>query len=205
MEMNKNPCTVQPIEGCDGCSLTGRLMCRYEARDTTHFLMIILPFFVTTISGVIISGYGWWLTVWLAYMLFFFFVWEGRVLCSHCPYWAERGRVLHCHANYGVIKLWQYHPGPMNRSEQVQFLVGALLFILYPLVFLVIGREYLLAAIGLACATSFAYLLRRNICNCCVNFSCPLNNVPKDIADIYLLQNPAMRMAWGKRGYQLSS
>jgi hypothetical protein len=198
--MNEMPCTAQPTSACAGCNLNGLLMCRYEARDSTHFFMIILPFFVTAIGGVIAAGYGWWLLGWLAYMLFFFFVWEGRVLCSHCPYWAEPGSVLRCHANYGVVKLWKYRPGPMNRSEQVQFLAGVLLFILYPLVFLVIGRKYLLAAIGLACATSFAYLLRRNICNRCVNFSCPLNHVPKNLVDIYLLQNPAMRIAWEKRG-----
>ena len=62
-------------------------------------------------------------------MLFFFFVWEARILCSHCPYWAEEGRILHCHANYGVIKIWRYHPEPMSKFEQVQFIVGVLIFL----------------------------------------------------------------------------
>jgi hypothetical protein len=129
-------------------------------------------------------------------MLFFFFVWEGRVLCSHCPYWAEEGRVLRCHANYGVIKLWKYRPGPMNRSEQFQFLAGALLFIIYPLVFLVIGHEYLLTAIALASAVSFGYLLWRNICDRCINFSCPLNNVPPERRRAFLARNPVIAHAW---------
>lgn len=173
-------------------------MCRYEARDTAHFFMLALPFFVTSIGGVIQSGYGWWLLGWLAYALFFFFVWEGRVLCSHCPYWAEHGHVLHCHANYGVIKLWKYRPGPMSRSEGVQFLIGALLLLVYPLVFLVVGRAYLLAVIGLVSAASASYLLGRNICTRCINFSCPLNGVPKEIVDTYLARNPVMHQAWGK-------
>jgi hypothetical protein len=171
-------------------------MCRYETRDTVHFFMIILPFFVTAIGGLIVSGYGWWLLGWLAYMLFFFFVWEARVLCSHCPYWAEEGRILHCHANYGVFKIWRYRPGPMSRSEQIQFLVGVGLFILYPLIFLFLGHQFLLAGIALTSAVSFGYLLWRNICNRCVNFSCPLNNVLPDVRQKFLDRNPMIAEAW---------
>jgi hypothetical protein len=174
------------------------LMCRYDAQDTTHFFMIILPFFVTAVGGMIRSGYGWWLFGWLAYMLFFFFIWEARVLCSHCPYWAEKGRVLHCHANYGVIKLWRYRPGPMSRFEKAQFLLGVVLFILYPLIFLVIGHEYLLASIGLVTAVSFGYLLYRNICIRCINFSCPLNHVAGELVEAYMHRNPIIHQAWEK-------
>jgi hypothetical protein len=171
-------------------------MCRYETRDTVHFFMIFLPLLVTAIGGVIQSGYGWWLLGWLAYALFFFVVWEGRVLCSHCPYWAEEGRVLRCHANYGVIKLWKYRPGPMSRSEQAQFLIGALLLVVYPLVFLILGHEYLLAVIGLVSATSFFYLLRRNICTRCINFSCPLNGVEAATREAFFARNPVIAQAW---------
>jgi hypothetical protein len=45
-------------------------MCRYEARDTAHFFMIVLPFFVTSIAGIIRSGYSGWLLGWLAYRIF---------------------------------------------------------------------------------------------------------------------------------------
>jgi hypothetical protein len=195
-KMNEIPCTAQAAASCEGCDLNGPLMCRYEKRDTTHFFMIILPFFATAIGGVIASGYGWWLFGWLAYMLFFFFVWEARVLCSHCPYWAEEGRVLRCHANYGVIKIWKYHPGPMSRFEQAQFIIGALLFVLIPLVLLVIGQEYLLAGIGVASAASFGYLLWRNICNRCVNFSCPLNHVGPATRKAFFARNPIIVEAW---------
>ena len=41
--MNDLPCTAQPITACEDCTLTTRLMCRYEKRDTTHFFMIFLP------------------------------------------------------------------------------------------------------------------------------------------------------------------
>lgn len=200
--MSEKICSVSPKEVCAGCDLNTSLMCRYEARDTLHFFMIILPLFVTAIGGMIVSGYGWWLFGWLGYMLLFFFGWEARVLCSHCPYWSEDGRILHCHANYGAIKLWRYRPGPMSRSEGIQFLIGVFLFVLYPLIFLVIGHQYLLAGIGVASAVSFIYLLRRNICSRCVNFSCPLNNVPKPLIDEYLKHNPIMKKAWQEKGYK---
>jgi hypothetical protein len=199
--LDEDICTVQSVKICENCTLSTSLMCRYDAHDAMHFFMLAFPFFVTVIGGVIAGGYGWWLFGWLAYMLFFFFVWEGRVLCSHCPYWSENAHVLHCHANYGVIKLWRYRPGPLNRSEKAQFLVGALLFFLYPLVILAIGQEYLLVGIGLASATSFGYLLYRNICVRCINFSCPLNHVAKDVVEAYLMRNPVMHQAWKESVY----
>lgn len=200
--MDEKLCTAKPTTSCEGCALNGPLICRFETRDTFHFFMIFLPFFMTIFGGMIVSGYGWWLFGWLAYMLFFFFVWEGRVLCSHCPFWAKEELVLRCHANYGVIKIWRYRPEPMNRSEQIQFLVGALLLVTYPLFFLVIGREYLLASIGLASATSFGYLLRRSICSRCINFSCPLNNLPTNMRQAFFERNPRITRAWGQRGYR---
>ena len=188
--------TNQPETVCKDCGLKGRLMCRYQLRDTLHFFMIILPFFTASVGGMITSGFGWWLFGWLGYMLFFFFVWEARILCSHCPYWAEEGRILHCHANYGVIKLWRYHPEPMSRSEKVQFIIGVLIFLLYPLVFTAVGGQYLLAGIGLVSAASFGYLLYSEICSRCVNFSCPLNNVPEEVRKAYLEKNSVMGEAW---------
>jgi len=194
--MNKSPCTAEPVTSCDSCALNGPLMCRYDQSDTIHFFMIFLPLLVTAIGGSIAGGYGWWLFGWLAYALFFFFVWEGRVLCSHCSYWAEEGRMLKCHANYGVFKLWRYHPEPMSRSEQIQFVVGALILVFIPEVQMLLGHEYLLAFIGLASAISFGYLLWRNICDRCVNFSCPLNHVPPETRRAFFARNPMIAEAW---------
>ena len=111
------PCTWQSTAGCADCPSKGALMCRFEPKDMLGFFMIILPFGITVVAGTIRAGYGWYLFLWLAYMLFFFFVWEARVLCSHCPFWAEEGRTLHCHANYGVLKLWKY---PTRAIEQIR-------------------------------------------------------------------------------------
>lgn len=183
--------------------MKGRLLCRFDRNDMLHFFMIILPYAAVVISGAIRAGYGIYLLLWLTYSLSFFFIWEAYILCRHCPFWAEPGRVLHCHANYGVIKIWKYQPGPMSRSERIQFILGALIWIGFPFPLLLLGREYLLSFIGLCAAISAVYLLKKNVCSRCVNFSCPLNNVPKPLVDAYLRRNPQMRSAWENAGYQL--
>jgi len=190
------PCTWQSRSGCRECPAAGKLMCHFEKSDALHFFMLIFPFGVTTIAGAIRAGYGRYLVFWLLYAIFFFFVWEARVLCRHCPYWAEAGRILHCHANFGVFKIWKYHPGPMSRSEKLQFILGSSLVLAFPFPFLLLGREYLLALIGLSTMVSGIYLLRRNICTRCVNFSCPLNAVPKATIEAFLVRNPVIQKAW---------
>jgi hypothetical protein len=197
------PCTWQPLSVCQACQTNGKLMCRFDEKDLLNFFMIILPFGVTATAGTIRAGYGWYLLLWLAYSLFFFFVWEARVLCRHCPYWAEEGTILHCHANYGVIKIWKYHPGPMNKWEKTQFVIGVLLWVGFPFPFLFLGQEYLLALIGVSAAVSGAFILRKNVCTRCINLSCPLNAVPKQLVDIYLRRNPDMQAAWESSGYPL--
>jgi hypothetical protein len=199
--MPDTPCTARPPAECGDCRLAGGLMCRYEKRDTTQIFMIMMPFLITTVAGAVRSGFGVWLLGILACAIFFFFLWEARVLCSHCPQWAVAGRMLRCHANYGVVKLWKYRPGPMSRSDQVQFLSGASLLIAFPLAILILGREYLPAVIALATAVGGFYLLRRNICTRCINFSCPLNGVPQPLIDAYWRHAPEIRKLWMAHGY----
>jgi hypothetical protein len=154
---------------------------------------------------MICGGYGWFLLPWIAYALFFFFIWEARVLCRHCPYWAADNRTLYCPANYGVIKIWKYEPGPMTRAEKAQFIVGALLLVVFPFPLLLLGGEYLLAIFGGIAAVGGVFILRRNVCSRCPNFSCPLNTVPPKLMEIYLKRNPQIRMAWEGGGYQIDN
>lgn len=196
------PCSWQLESLCRGCPIDGKITCRYDSKDVLRFFMNWFPFGVTAVAGMIQAGYTRYLLLWAAYSLFFFFVWEARVLCRHCPMWAGEGRILRCHANSGVVKLWRYKPGPMSGSEKLQFMVGALLWVGFPLVFLSLGRLLLLTLIGLAAAISAVYGLRVNACTRCVNFSCPLNMVPKETMDIYLSRNPYIMKDWEKHGYR---
>lgn len=197
------PCTWQPQQGCNGCAGAGHLMCRFRWGDMGVFAGLALPFFAAAITGVLRAGMGRYLWGWLAYALFFFFVWEALILCRHCPYWAEDGTVLHCHANYGVVKLFGYTPRPMSRWEGRQFILGALLLLAYPLPFMLIGRQYALALLSLALAVYAARRLMRKVCTRCINFSCPLNGVPKTYVDLYLRRNPLILHAWQDSGYRL--
>lgn len=128
---------------------------------------------------------------------------KGRLMCRHCPYWAEVGSILRCHANYGVIKIWRYRPGPMSRMERLRFIIGALVWLGFPFPFLLVGREYLLALIGVSAAISGVIMLSRSVCSRCIDFSCPMNTIPKELVDTYLRRNPQIRIAWESVGYRL--
>jgi hypothetical protein len=178
-------------------------MCRYKNRDLLNFMTIAIPYMAAVTIGAILGGYGYYLFLWLVYMLGFFFVWEARILCSHCPYWANPGRILECHANSGVFKIWKFNPTPMSKSEKNQFIIGALIWMAFPFPFVLLGGQYWLAVVGLISAVSAVMILHYNVCRRCVNFSCPLNNVPKELVDAYLKRNPIMLAAWTASGYQL--
>ncbi len=190
------PCSIKSLEVCGDCSLSDDLMCRFDRRDLLHFFLFMLPFGITSIAGVIRAGFGRYLWFWLAYALFFFFVWEAYILCRHCPYWAGEGRILRCHANYGVFKIWRYTPRPMNTGEQAQFIIGALLLVVFPFPFLLAGREFLLTFIALSTVLNAIYELKMTICTRCVNFSCPLNAVPPQVMQAYLDKNPEISAAF---------
>jgi hypothetical protein len=70
------------------------------------------------------------------------------------------------------------------------------------------GYIALLGLIGIVAANiittlSFASTLKTFYCPSCVNFSCPLNKVPKPVIDAYLKKNNVMREAWKKSGWQI--
>lgn len=200
----KNPyniCTWGPAAACQSCSLAGRLKCRFNWQDLGHFMGMFLLFAIPATAGMYLGGFGWFILGWLGFMLFFFYVWESRILCRHCPYYAEDDKTLHCIANYGVYKLWRYDPGPMSQSEKRQLLFGFVILGGFPFPFLLLGGQYLLAVLALWGGVMFFWTLRKDTCSQCVNFSCPLNTVPEETVNAYLQRNPTMRQAWEAKGW----
>ena len=198
-----NICMWKDSSECEGCELKGKLKCRFQKKDLLIFILSFLIFFVPAVIGVIRAGYGWFLIGWFVFFLIFFEFWEIRIICSHCPFYAEEGRILHCIANYGIFKVWKYHPEPISLSEKIQIFIGFIIFGGYPIVFLILGAQYLfliIYSIGLA---FFFIRLQLKTCPKCVNFSCPLNRVPKNIVDAYLKRNPVMKKAWEEKGYKI--
>lgn len=179
----------------------GTLMKRFERQSLFLFAFGFLVAVLPAAIGLWIAELGLFLVVWLVYMIIFLQIWENRILCRHCPYYAMKGRTLRCHANYGLVKLWKYNPAPMSRSEQIQMIIGVMIFIGFPFPFLLLGQQWLLLVITSFGTIIFASMLFAVLCPRCVNFSCPFNRVPKDVADIYLKETPLMREAWKSKEY----
>jgi len=216
-------CTWQDETVCVNCQNNTKLDCRWERRHVIRFLLIMSPTllvaFVAIIAGSVFTGRFWWiLGVVIVYYALFFIV-ETRILCSHCPYYSKEGFMLHCLANHGFIRLYKYHPEPMNKFEKTLLVIGFVLFGTLPLVgqipsILVLNSLLpinqgkfitvlvLLGVSILSVIFSFTFLFTR-ICTKCVNFSCPFNQVQKVLADDYLKRNPHMEKAWLESGYQL--
>lgn len=225
MNTDNTSCTWKAETQCLNCENRVRLNCRWKASDLLLFIVSVMPAMLGCLFGTVliwvVQGI-WWPTV--AYISFFpiiLGVAETRFLCSHCPYYAQEGRVLHCLANHGLLKIWRYHPEPMNRLEKVLMLILAIFFLIpmpgliwgYDIWFFSenfsqYGQTTWIAVIGLAVITmfsllAFAFVMVKHICALCINFSCPFNRVNKPLRDAYLERNPVMRKAWEESGYRL--
>jgi len=221
--MDFTSCTHRDEVECENCSNKEYLDCRWERKLLLRFFYTMFPLFGFGIGGVItgavFTGAWWRLGVVSGYFALFFLM-ETRILCSHCPYYAEEGKILHCLANHGFIKYAKYHPGPMKGWEKTLLVSSFILFALtfplaqiYDIIILTANKSTFGAPIIVAVSTLFALtiiatitafaVLFTKICPHCVNFSCPWNSVPKKIVDAYLERNPVMKEAWQKNGYEL--
>jgi len=226
MKIQDTICTWDEQADCHECTINGNLACKWDKKILGGFHGISWPAIIISVFGMVVVGYltgAWWpLKAFILYFFLMFGVFEIRFLCSHCPYYAEEGKILHCLANHGSFKFWRYHPEPLNKFEKfmMYFLIGTIYFV-FPLSVLGFGIGYilvnydqyglisLLGLIGITVASiisalSFALTLKTFYCPKCVNFSCPLNTVPKPIIDEYLKKNDEMEEAWIKSGWQIN-
>lgn len=219
-------CTWAAESGCVDCELQGKLNCRWDSKLLKFFLWNQAPSLVMAFLGLTLIGVltrTWWplIVYGAACVLLWVLGVETRLLCTHCPFYAEDSKTLHCYALHGSPKIWRYRPGPMNRVEKAMLLFCFGFLLLFPVAveawgiwFIAVslanfGLVALLGVIGVTLATlmaemQFIYILSENYCTRCVNFSCPGNRVPKYIVDAYLKRNPVMKEAWQKSGYELS-
>ncbi|MFQ6124551.1 MAG: hypothetical protein ACE5R6_08110 [Candidatus Heimdallarchaeota archaeon] len=201
-----------------------KLNCKWDKNLLTGFLIISFSYIFVVFFGMAVMGLltrVWWpLIVMIAFFPIFFIFIEIRVLCSHCPFYAEDSKILHCLGNHGIPKLWRYRPGSLNQFEKISVLAGFLFFFLVPFLIQAYGiwfliKRYevfdlitLLGLLGIAGATLLSSITIISTvfihhCSKCVNFSCPLNKVPKSLVDEYLERNPIMKKAWIQSGYKL--
>jgi hypothetical protein len=186
---------------CTDCPLTDRVHCHFSLRDLLYFLTICLPGFLLGGAGII-NDNAWLLVPWIAIIIGYFGFVEIRVMCAHCPHYAEDGKTLRCWANHGSPKLWTYRPGPMNRIEKLVFFAGFVLVWGFPLISLLAGRQWFLTTVYLLTSTGFFATLKQFLCTQCINFACPLNGVPQDVRQQFFDRNPCVGSAWKTTGAQ---
>jgi hypothetical protein len=196
----RRPLATCSAATCRDCPLSGRLTCHFNGRQLVRFFLIAVPPFV--LGGAGIARYdAWMLLPWVAACLGYFLLAEIRVMCSHCPHYAEPGtRSLQCWANYGAPKLWKYRPGPMTAGENAVFFGGLILIAGYPAVFLLAGAQWLLLGAFALAVGGMGMLMARVMCSRCMNFACPLNRVDRPARAAFFARNPAVARAWNAAG-----
>jgi hypothetical protein len=194
----RKPLATCVAEQCDGCPVHGSLHCHFQARDLLRFLLVVVPSFLLGGAGIF-RVEPWFLVPWFAVIVGYFVFLEIRVMCSHCPHYAEPGSSLKCWANYGAPKVWKYRPGPMSRAETGLFLAGFVVVWGYPLAFLLVGMQWLLLAVYAVASVGFFTVLKTNFCSQCMNFACPLNGVQDETRRAFFDRNPRIARAWGGR------
>ncbi len=183
-------------ETCNGCPVSETLHCHFSLRDLIHFLLIALPSFLVGGAGIYHRN-GWMLILWLIMVVGYFGFIEIRVMCSHCPHYAEAGSSLKCWANYGSPKIWKYRPGPMTLIEKIVFLGGFIVVWGYPLFFLIPGHQWFLLIVYALTVAGFFMTLKTFLCSQCINFACPMNKVQDEVRRLFFERNPDVAKAWG--------
>lgn len=191
----------KPLEGCrtascDGCPAGHDLHCHFRPADWLNFMFISLPPFLIGGAGIYRSS-GWLLLPWLSFAIAYFGLIEIRVMCAHCPHYAEATPSLRCWANYGSPKWWRYRPGPMNLVEKIVFLGGFVVIWGYPPIVLLTTAQLYLLLVYTVTTSGFFMTMSRFMCTRCINFACPLNRVDQPGRDAFFDANPTVAQAWG--------
>ena len=180
---------------CAGCDVAESIHCHFGREDLFHFYLICMPGFLVGGAGILSFGLAP-LVLWIGILLAFFGFVEIRVMCSHCPHYAEEGSTLRCWANYGSPKLWRYRPGPMSTAENYAFFAGLAVVWGYPMGFLLTGGLWFLLTLYVLVNAAFLVTLKRFLCSRCMNFACPLNGVPEPVRAAFFERNPGVARAW---------
>lgn len=194
---------------CKECGLDGDLMCGRGLKYSLYFGIPMIFGLLPPIIGLLFSGYLLIFkilifTVWIIYALFFFNIWESRMLCNHCPYYADDSqKTLHCPINKGMLKTSQYDPAPINISEKIQFLTGALILVGFPIPFLIIDGQIISVILLIGGIILWLVVIQLKVCTDCINFSCIFNRTPEDLRNEFLKKNPIMKKAWEEAGYDI--
>lgn len=199
-------CIWQNGTDCGDCGLAKILFCK---PSSTYRLYFALPFFaalIPAVIGIATSGYSLAVSLgffagWFGYAFFFLNVWESRMLCNHCPWYAnDEELVLHCPIDVGKLKTGRFDPRPLTRGHKLQFLIGAGLLLIAPLPMLAAAGKWIYLGCTVGGEILWAAITQTKVCTACINFSCPLNRVDAALRNQFLDRNPVLREAWEKAG-----
>jgi len=204
MQVMKGPLFLDPdtpiatctASECSSCDLRKVVNCHFSLKQLARFLTF-------AIAAMIVGGYGifmfqpWLLLGWVVGFVSFFGLIEIRVMCSHCPHYAEPGsKNLRCWANYGSPRLWKYRPGPMSTGEKTIFFLGLAAIVGFPLVSFLLNpaRIHVFALVLYVILVGVGYvLLKKHYCSICMNFACPFNSVEAEVRKAFLAKNTRMK------------
>lgn len=193
----KKPIATCISQKCDKCAVREDLNCHFNFKQLIHFYAVVLPSFLLGGAAIYRTSVTS-LVIWLVLIAAFFLIVEIRVLCSHCPHYAEPGLSLKCWANYGILKLFKYRPGSMSLLEKLILFGGFTAIWGFPTIFLVMGAQWFLL-IGYLCAVLVFFInLKLFFCSRCMNFACPLNGVEMGTRKEFFKLNPKIAKARGE-------
>jgi hypothetical protein len=195
-------CIWDQESACEICELKDKLHCQTQKKYSLYFAVSFFSGILPALLGIIFSNMNTILKIlilsgWVGYSIFFFLIWESKILCSHCPFYADEDqKTLHCYANMGIIKTAKYCPEPMDTSEKIQFIIAVSILIIFAYPFLLLSNQIIFFILSVIGMVVWILILQTQICVRCINFSCPLNRVPKEYIDKFLERNPAIKQVW---------
>ena len=183
-------------KGCEGCDVKNEVTCHFTQAQLIKFLLLAFPAFI--LGGIGAFLYAWWaLALFIGLIFAYFLFTEIRVMCSHCPHYAEPDtRTLTCWANYGAPKIWRYRPGPMSIREKAVFLVGMFIVFAEPALFMILAAKYIWLTVYLVYVVFGFVMLQTFLCTRCMNFACPFNRTKKNVRAKFFKYNPTVKDAW---------
>jgi len=187
-------------ENCDGCGVSEELVCHFNIGQLLIFLSMAFPVFL--LAGFLIYQFNPYLLIpWILFILFYFGLIEIRVLCSHCPHYAEPTlKSLQCWANYGSPKFWKYRPYPMSSLERVVFYLGFIVILSGPVIPALLQKSYVLLGLYVVMIAVWKWALKVLYCSHCMNLACPFNTIDGELRKRFFDRNPAIGKAWEEYG-----
>lgn len=214
---NANLCTFDLDAPCSSCENNGKIFCKPDNSKVivSHLLegsFILMALLGTFLTSLILETFLP-IIIFSVFSALFFLVIQPRITCSHCPYYAEDRKILHCTENHFSPKIWRFHPEPISKLEKIGTVIGFAFLGGFP-VFVELFGVYvfwttkpnfvaLLSVISIFVGTILTLALFYVVflllyCPHCINFSCVFNKVPKEYVQRYLDRNPVIKKAWNQ-------